>query len=101
MIKRFNRYEIKYSVPVASLRYLKPDLERFLGRDKHGNSSGFYSIASLYFDTPDLACYTNKLDGLLFRRKLRIRVYPDPKTTSRSSRSNSASTARCRSAAWP
>jgi SPX domain protein involved in polyphosphate accumulation len=79
MIKRFNRYEIKYSIPVSSFRHLKPDLERFLGRDKHGGASGFYSIASLYFDTPDLACYTNKLDGLLFRRKLRIRVYPDRK----------------------
>jgi SPX domain protein involved in polyphosphate accumulation len=77
MIKRFNRYEIKYSIPVSSFRYLKPDLERFLGRDKHGGKLGFYSIASLYFDTPDLDCYRNKLDGLLFRRKLRIRVYPD------------------------
>jgi SPX domain protein involved in polyphosphate accumulation len=77
VIKRFNRYEIKYSIPVSSFRHLKPDLERFLGRDKHGGESGFYSIASLYFDTPDFDCYRNKLDGLLFRRKLRIRVYPD------------------------
>ncbi|MCR9245846.1 MAG: polyphosphate polymerase domain-containing protein [bacterium] len=77
MIRRFNRYEIKYAVPVASLPTLKADLERFLGRDPHGGKHGFYSIASLYFDTPDLDCYRNKLDGLLFRRKLRIRIYPD------------------------
>lgn len=77
MIKRFNRYEIKYAIPVKSFGSLKPDLERFLGRDAHGGESGFYSIASLYFDTPDLDCYRNKLDGLLFRRKLRIRVYPN------------------------
>lgn len=77
MIKRFNRYEIKYSIPVKALPVLKPDLERFLGRDAYGGDSGFYSIASLYFDTPDLDCYRNKLDGLLFRRKLRIRVYPE------------------------
>lgn len=76
MIKRFNRYEIKYAIPVSSLSRLKPDLERFLERDSYGSTQGFYSIASLYFDTPDLDCYRNKVDGLLFRRKLRIRVYP-------------------------
>ena len=77
MIKRFNRYEIKYSIPVASLAKLKADLARFLKGDAYGGDSGFYSIASLYFDTPELDCYRNKLDGLLFRRKLRIRVYPE------------------------
>lgn len=77
MIRRFNRYEIKYAVPVKELPKLKPDLERFLGRDEYGGNNGYYSIASLYFDTPDLDCYRNKLDGLLFRRKLRIRIYPD------------------------
>lgn len=77
MIKRFNRYEIKYAIPVRSLAVLKPDLERFLAKDSYGGSRGFYSIASLYFDTPDLDCYRNKIDGLLFRRKLRIRIYPD------------------------
>jgi len=77
MIKRFNRYEIKYAIPVSSLARLIPDLERFLERDDNGSVDGFYSVASLYFDTPDLDCYRNKLDGLLFRRKLRIRIYPD------------------------
>jgi len=77
VIKRFNRYEIKYAIPVSSLSVLKPDLERFLGRDSYGGAAGFYSIASMYFDTPDLDSYRNKLDGLLYRRKLRIRIYPD------------------------
>jgi len=77
VIKRFNRYEIKYSIPVSSLAAIKKDLERFLGRDANASESGFYSISSLYFDTPDLDCYRNKLDGLLFRRKLRIRIYPE------------------------
>lgn len=79
MIKRFNRYEIKYAIPVSALAVLKPDLERFLRRDEYGGERGYYSIASLYFDTPDLDCYRNKIDGLLFRRKLRIRVYPGVK----------------------
>ncbi|GAB4140585.1 MAG: polyphosphate polymerase domain-containing protein [Planctomycetota bacterium] len=77
MIKRFNRYEIKYSVPARAMAPLVEDLRRFLEPDPHSSRSGFYRIASLYFDTPDLACYRNKIDGLLYRRKLRIRVYPD------------------------
>lgn len=77
MIKRFNRYEIKYLVEARSLKYLLPDLLNFLQPDANATASGFYRVSSLYFDTPDLACYRNKLDGLLFRRKLRIRIYPD------------------------
>lgn len=77
MIKRFNRYELKYSIPVATMARLLPDLMRFLKEDPHAEARGFYKVSSLYFDTPDLDCYRNKIDGLLFRRKLRIRVYPD------------------------
>lgn len=76
MIKRFNRYELKYQIKASSLRTLIPDLLKFLRPDDHGGKTGFYTVSSLYFDTPDLDCYRNKLDGLLFRRKLRIRIYP-------------------------
>lgn len=77
MIKRFNRYEFKYSIPAMGLSRLLPDLMRFLKEDPHAEAKGCYRVASLYFDTPDLDCYRNKIDGLLFRRKLRIRIYPD------------------------
>lgn len=42
-----------------------------------GNSAddGFYDIASLYYDTPDLAFMRSKREGIKFRRKLRIRHY--------------------------
>jgi len=77
MIKRFNRYEIKYSIPATRIRYLVPNLLNFLTRDPHGSDSGYYKVASLYFDTADLSCFRNKMDGLLYRRKLRIRIYPN------------------------
>ena len=80
VIRRFNRFEIKYAIPVSQLAALKPDLERFLQSDAHGLRRGFYSVASLYFDTPGLDCYANKVDGLRFRRKLRIRMYPGSDT---------------------
>ncbi len=77
MIKRFNRYEIKYAIPVNQMGILMPNLLNFLERDPHATESGFYKVSSLYFDTPDLDCFRNKIDGLLFRRKVRIRIYPD------------------------
>ena len=80
LIKRFNRFEIKYAIPASQLAALKPDLGRFVKGDAHGVRRGFYSVASLYFDTPGLDCYANKVDGLRFRRKLRIRMYPGSDT---------------------
>lgn len=77
MIKRFNRYEIKYSIPASEMGQLIADLRPFLKPDPHASEQGFYRVSSLYFDTPTLDCFRNKLDGLLFRRKLRIRTYPD------------------------
>jgi len=77
MIKRFNRYEIKYVVPAFKLQRLVPDLLLTMDRDAYVSGAGFYRVSSLYFDTPGLDCYWNKLDGLLYRRKLRIRIYPD------------------------
>ena len=52
-------------------------LEGFLQRDRHSGDEGLYRIASLYYDSPDLACYRNKIDGIKYRRKLRLRVYED------------------------
>jgi hypothetical protein len=37
-------------------------------------------VGSLYYDTRDLRFYWEKIEGLRFRRKLRIRAYGDPET---------------------
>ena len=36
---------------------------------------GYYKISSLYYDSSDLKCYWEKLDGESFRRKVRVRTY--------------------------
>ncbi len=38
---------------------------------------GGYGVWSLYYDTPQLRFYWEKIEGLKFRRKLRIRHYGD------------------------
>jgi len=76
VIKRFNRYELKYVIHAEKYRALVRDLEHFMAPDPHGDTDGFYRVASLYYDSPDYQFYRSKVEGLKYRRKLRIRVYP-------------------------
>ena len=78
IIKRFNRYELKYVIHARSYRRLMADLKHFMEPDRHAGESGFYRVVSLYYDSPGLHAYWSKLDGLKFRRKLRLRIYPYP-----------------------
>jgi hypothetical protein len=78
MIKVFNRYELKYFIKAERYRALVADLGHFMDPDEYGDVDGFYRIISLYYDSPDFACYRSKIDGLKFRRKLRIRIYQSP-----------------------
>jgi hypothetical protein len=72
----FNRYEIKYLVDAATAGELRAEMERLLDRDEHSGENG-YGIWSVYYDTRALRFYWEKIEGLKFRRKLRIRHYGD------------------------
>lgn len=78
MIKRFNRYELKYIIHASRYRALVEDLKHFMVTDDHGDIDGFYRVVSLYYDSLDHTGYWSKLDGLKYRRKLRLRIYPCP-----------------------
>lgn len=78
IIRRFNRYELKYTLHVSQVAPLVADLLHFMAPDKHGDADAGYRVTSLYYDSPDLHFYRAKLDGLRYRRKLRVRVYPGP-----------------------
>ncbi|GAA1853722.1 polyphosphate polymerase domain-containing protein [Asanoa iriomotensis] len=75
----FNRYEIKYLMPSTAVPVLRERLARRLALDDHGASGG-YGVWSVYYDTRDLRFYWEKIEGLRFRRKLRVRHYGDPYT---------------------
>ncbi|MFR9727025.1 polyphosphate polymerase domain-containing protein [Streptomyces sp. MS19] len=70
----FNRYEIKYLVPAADVPALRDELAVRLDTDAHCPPGG-YGVWSLYYDTPSLRFYWEKIEGIKFRRKLRIRHY--------------------------
>jgi len=72
----FNRFEVKYLVPDTQAERLRDELARHTERDAHAGTHG-YPITSVYYDTPELKFYWEKIDGLKFRRKLRVRHYGD------------------------
>ena len=74
-IRKFNRFELKYLVPLKAAQAFKHDLRANLVPDDHGDELGAYGLSSLYYDSPDFRFYWEKVDGIKFRRKLRIRRY--------------------------
>ncbi len=74
-IRKFNRFELKYVISLKEAERVKTVLRRFLVPDEHGNNNGRYSLTSLYYDSPDYRCYQEKMAGIKFRRKLRLRRY--------------------------
>ncbi|GII64773.1 VTC domain-containing protein [Sphaerisporangium krabiense] len=72
----FNRFEIKYVADNARATELMRDIEGRLVRDGHSGDRG-YGVWSVYYDTRNLRFYWEKIEGLKFRRKLRVRHYGD------------------------
>jgi SPX domain protein involved in polyphosphate accumulation len=72
-LRRFNRFELKYLLTLRQAEEVKERLHGYLVPDPHGE--GCYDLTSLYYDSPDLRFYSEKLDGVRVRRKLRIRHY--------------------------
>ena len=79
-LRTFNRFELKYTLTLQQAEQFKSSLRAFLIPDEHGNENGRYTVASLYYDSPNLRCYREKVNGLKFRRKLRVRRYETGET---------------------
>ena len=73
----FNRYEIKYLLDEMKIPALRDALAARMDTDPFSPRGG-YPVTSLYYDTPDLRFYWEKIEGLRFRRKLRMRLYGKP-----------------------
>jgi SPX domain protein involved in polyphosphate accumulation len=75
VIRRFNRFELKYILPVVDCSRIMDDLRHQIAPDRHGGTEG-YPVVSLYYDSTDLDFFWAKIEGLKFRRKVRMRIYP-------------------------
>ncbi len=78
MIRSFNRYELKYLMHERDAAAFREQLKPYTELDPYGDDTGSYFLASLYFDTDDHLFYWEKIEGLKFRRKIRMRIYETP-----------------------
>jgi len=76
-IRSRERFELKYLLSREQAAALSAKVAPYMDEDAHGAGAS-YAITSLYYDTPDLRCYWEKIDGIRYRRKLRIRHYEGP-----------------------
>lgn len=74
----FNRYELKYVIDLPRAAALRDDLADWTEVDTLGSPDGIYPLWNLYFDSPGLRFYWEKIDGQSYRRKVRIRHYGLP-----------------------
>ncbi len=72
-LRSFNRFELKYLVTLRQAEKMRQELLTYLLPDEH--AGGSYTLSSLYYDSPDYRFFWEKIDGIRFRRKLRIRHY--------------------------
>lgn len=69
------RHEYKYQIDAMQKEVLKLRAQGVLERDVHAGDNGEYLIRSLYFDSPEDACFFENEDGVDPREKYRIRIY--------------------------
>ena len=69
-----SRRELKYILTETEALKCERRLAALTGRDENDSGTG-YAVRSLYFDTPYDKDYADKADGLLHRRKIRLRTY--------------------------
>ena len=76
-IRTFNRFELKYLIHYTQARELMRSMAPYVRTDANAGPGGYYKIASRYYDSADLRCYWEKVNGERFRRKVRLRTYGD------------------------
>lgn len=73
------RHEVKHEIGLGELLTLRSRLRAVAKPDAHAEG-GRYVIRSLYFDNADDKALREKLDGVNFREKFRIRYYNDDRS---------------------
>ena len=69
------RQELKYYVNTIEADRMRGLFSKMLFSDKNAKENNGYLVSSLYFESYDDRNLDEKLDGILSRRKYRIRIY--------------------------
>lgn len=73
----FQRFEFKYLITSDLEREIKKRIAPYVQKDPFvvDNKDGMYEVISLYYDSPKFYYYHQKIDGILKRKKVRLRTY--------------------------
>lgn len=70
------RHELKFIISKRLANILKYKLSLLMNLDENStNDNNTYFIRSIYFDDPKSTAYYEKIDGIEYRKKYRIRYY--------------------------
>ncbi|MGH7476604.1 MAG: VTC domain-containing protein [Longimicrobiales bacterium] len=72
---RVNRFELKYLVPCRQVPELVAAVAPYTTPDAHDLEGRGYPVFSVYWDSPGFLFFWEKVEGLKYRRKLRLRRY--------------------------
>ncbi len=70
-----SRYEHKFYIDKITFSSLQKMLSDLLQTDKNCIDNQSYLVTSLYYDSLNNSAYYDKIDGVEFRKKIRIRSY--------------------------
>lgn len=73
-MKEIVRKEIKYIIPIEKFAHLRKKLELLMEKDTYG-IEGKYTVRTQYFDSVRDDDLFDNLDGVMEKRKIRIRTY--------------------------
>lgn len=73
----FSRFEFKYVLDAAQRAEIESELQHFVELDPYvaQRPERRYFVRSLYYDDRELTAFYDKIDGMLTRRKFRVRTY--------------------------
>ena len=77
-IEIFNRYEHKYMLDRETFEKVIKIMDEHMVMDSHNEGHMPYTIANIYFDTPDDYLIRTSLSKPVYREKLRLRAYGVP-----------------------
>ena len=71
----FTRYEFKYLINNNIADIIYKDSLNFMEQDNFAKEKNGYFVRSLYFDNSEYDNFFEKVDGIKYRKKFRIRTY--------------------------
>lgn len=77
-IEVFNRYEHKYMLERETFEKVLKTMDEHMVMDSHNKGRRPYTIANIYFDTPDDYLIRTSLSKPEYKEKLRLRAYGVP-----------------------